>query len=77
MGSVPRTTTVSHQPARRVPMPAQVRCVPRYHDDVRSPGCDLLLATRAQVGLARLGAVNAPDVQAERLARRRQVGDLL
>jgi hypothetical protein len=58
-------------------MPPQVRGVPRYDHDVGRPGCDLLLTTGTEVGLAGLGGVYAPDVEAKRLAGGLQVRNLL
>ncbi len=49
-------------------MPTQVRGVPRNDYDVGRPRRDLLLATRTEIGLAGLGGVDAPDVEAKSLA---------
>jgi len=58
-------------------VPPQVGGVPGDDDNVGGARPDLLLAARAQVGLAGLRRVNAPDIEAKRFPRRRQVGDLL
>ncbi len=58
-------------------MPAQVRGVPGHDYDVSRPDGDFVLAARAQVGLAGLGWVDAPDVEAEWFAGGGEVGDLL
>jgi hypothetical protein len=58
-------------------VPAQIRGVSRDHDDVGYPGGDLLLAARAQIGLPRLRAVDAPDIKAEWFPCGGEVGDLL
>jgi hypothetical protein len=39
--------------------------------------CDSLLAAGADVGLARLGGMDPPDIEAEGFAGGGQVGDLL
>ena|GEM_PF-5782678 len=51
--------TVPHDPARRVPVPSQVRGFERDDDDVAHTWEDLLLTARAGVGLASLGRVYA------------------
>ena len=58
-------------------MAAQVGRVPRHYDHVPGSDGDLLLAARAHVGLTCLGGVDAPDVEAQVLARSSQVCDLL
>lgn len=58
-------------------MTAQVRGVAGHHDHVARADGDYLLAAWADVGLARLGGVDPPDVEPERFAGRGQVGDLL
>jgi len=56
---------------------AQLRGVPRHHDHVARAYSDLLLTSGADVGLARLGGMDPPDIKAERFAGGGQVGDLL
>jgi hypothetical protein len=56
---------------------AQVGRIAGNHDHVACADGDYLLAAWADVGLARLGGVDPPDVEAERFAGRGQVGDLL
>ncbi len=58
-------------------MAAHVRGVAGHHHDVAGAYGNDLLAARADVSLARLSGMDPPDVEAERLARGRQVGDLL
>lgn len=58
-------------------MPAEVGCVLGHDDDVRRARVDFLLATRAKIGLAGLGAVDAPHFQAESGSRSGQVRYLL
>ena len=58
-------------------MPAEVRGVARDHYDVSRAHGNFLLAAGAQVGLARLRRVDAPDVEAEGFAGSGQVGDFL
>ncbi len=60
-----------------MPVTAQVRRVAGHHDHVARADGDYLLAAWADVGLASLGGVDPPDVEAERLAGRGQVGNLL
>jgi hypothetical protein len=49
-------------PARPVPVPAKIGVATRHHDDVPYTLGDLLLATRAQVGLTGLEGVDLADV---------------
>jgi magnesium chelatase family protein len=56
---VARVPAVPHHPARRVPVPAQVRCADRHDYDVANAWGDLLLAARAKVCLAGLLGVDS------------------
>jgi hypothetical protein len=58
-------------------MAAHVRGVPGHHDHVAGADGDCLLAAGADVGLARLGGVDPPDIEAEGFPSGGQVGDLL
>jgi len=60
-----------------MPVTAQVRRIAGHHDHVARADGDYLLAAWADVGLASLGGVDPPDVEAERFAGGGQVGDLL
>ncbi len=60
-----------------MPVTAQVGGIPGHHDHMAGPDGDRLLAAWADVGLARLGGMDAPDVEAEGFAGGGQVGDLL
>jgi hypothetical protein len=56
---------------------AQVGRVAGHNDNVARAYGDSLLASWADVGLARLGGMDPPDIEAEGFARGGQVGDLL
>jgi hypothetical protein len=58
-------------------VPAHVRSVPGHDDHVAGAYRDRLVATWANVCLARLGGMDPPDVEAERLSGGGEVGDLL
>jgi hypothetical protein len=60
-----------------MPVTAQVRRIARHYNHVARADGDYLLAAGADVGLARLGGVDPPDIEAERFAGGGQVGDLL
>jgi len=51
--------------------------VPGHHDHMPRAYGDSLLTARADVGLARLGGMDPPDIEAEGFSRGSQVGDLL
>ena len=58
-------------------MAAKVGGVAGHHDDVARAYRDGLLTAGADVGLARLGGMDPPHIEAERFAGGGQVGDLL
>jgi hypothetical protein len=58
-------------------VPAQVGSVLGHDHYVGRAGDNFLLAAGADVGLAGLGGVDTPDLEAQWLARGRQVRNLL
>src|SRR5271154_4070668 len=60
-----------------MPVTAQVGRIAGHHDHVARADGDYLLAAWADIGLARLGGMDPPDVKAECRACRGQVCDLL
>jgi hypothetical protein len=60
-----------------MPVTAQVRGIAGHHDHVPGADGDYLLAAWTDVGLARLGGMDPPDIEAERFAGGGQVSDFL
>lgn len=61
---MPGAASLAHQPARSVPVPAQVGGVQWDDHDMANPDWDLLLAARAQIDLAGLQRVDTVQLSA-------------